>query len=108
MTDTVQREIDLPCAPDEAWEYIIDPAWLGEDGNLEAVPGAEGKVIDDGEERFLLVEEVEPAQRLVFRWASFGDPPSRVEIELAPFDTGTRIKITEMPINVRAQALVSV
>ena len=69
---------------------------------IEAVPGAEGKVIDDGEDRFLLVEEVEAARRLVFRWASFGDPPSRVEIELAPFGAGTRIKITEMPINARA------
>jgi uncharacterized protein YndB with AHSA1/START domain len=108
MTDTVQREIDLPCAPNEAWEYIIDPAWLGDNGNLEAVPGAEGEVIDDGKDRFLLVEEVEPAKRLVFRWASFDDPPSRVEIELTHLDEGTKIKITEMPINARAQALVSV
>ena len=88
MTDTVEREVDLPCAPDEAWEYIIDSAWLGDDGDMVAVPGAEGKVIDDGDERFLLVEEVEPAKRLVFRWASFGDPPSRVEIELAPSGRG--------------------
>jgi len=108
MTDTVEREVDLPCAPDEAWEYIIDPAWLGDDGAMEAVPGAEGKVIDDGEERFLLVEEVVSSKRLVFRWASFGDPPSRVEIELTPHNEGTKIKITEMPVNVRAQALVSV
>jgi uncharacterized protein YndB with AHSA1/START domain len=108
MSDTVEREVDLPCTPNEAWEYIIDPAWLGDDGDLEAVPGADGKVIDDGEERFLFVEAVEPAKRLVFRWASFGDPPTRVEIELAPIDAGTRIKITEMPINARAQALVSV
>jgi uncharacterized protein YndB with AHSA1/START domain len=90
------------------FQNILDPAWLGDDGNLEAVPGPEGNVVDDGEERFLLVEEVEPAARLVFRWASFGDPPSRVEIQLTPLDEGTRIKITEMPINVRAQALVSV
>jgi uncharacterized protein YndB with AHSA1/START domain len=108
MTETVEREVDLPCAPDEAWEYIIDSAWLGDDGEMEVVPGAEGKVIDDGEERFLLIEEVEPAERLVFRWASFGDPPSRVEIELKPLDEGTKIKITEMPISARAQALVSV
>jgi uncharacterized protein YndB with AHSA1/START domain len=108
MTNTVEREVDLPCAPDQAWECIIDPAWLGDDGILDAVAGAEGKVIDDGEERFLLVEEVEPAKRLVFRWASFGDPPSRVEIELTPLDEGTKIRITEMPINVRAQGLVSV
>lgn len=108
MTDTVEREVDLPCAPDEAWEYVIDSAWLGDDGDVDAVPGAEGKVIDDGEVRFLLIEEVEPAKRLVFRWASFGDPPRRVEIELTPLDEGTKIKITEMPINARAQALVSV
>lgn len=108
MTDTVERAVELPCPPNEAWEYIIDSAWLGDDGNMEAVPGAEGEVIDDGEDRFLLVEEVEPARRLVFRWASFGDPPSRVEIELTPLDEGTKIRITEMPINVRTQALVSV
>jgi len=38
MTDTVYRELDLPCSPSEAWEHVIDPSWLGEDGDLPTTP----------------------------------------------------------------------
>ncbi len=42
MTDTVHRELDLPCSPSEAWEHVIDPSWLGDDGEVPTVPGADG------------------------------------------------------------------
>jgi uncharacterized protein YndB with AHSA1/START domain len=108
MRDIVQREVDIPCPPEEVWEYVTDPAWLGSDGTLDLVPGGEGRVTEAGTVRFITVEEVEPAQRLVFRWASFQDEPSRVEIELEPVTVGTRIVITEVPIGAKAQALVTV
>ena len=40
MTDTVHRELDLPCSPSEAWEHVIDPSWLGDDGDLPLVDAA--------------------------------------------------------------------
>jgi uncharacterized protein YndB with AHSA1/START domain len=75
---------------------------------LDPVPGGEGQITEDGTVRFIAVEEAEPARRLVFRWASFQDEPSRVEIQLEPVTVGTRIVITEMPIGARAQALITV
>ena len=53
---------------------------------------------------YLIVEEVDEENRLVYRWATFAEEPSRVEIELTPTDEGTRISISESPIEVRAEA----
>jgi uncharacterized protein YndB with AHSA1/START domain len=104
MTDTVYRELDLPCSPSEAWEHVIDPSWLGEDGDLPTTPGSDGWISDGGDVRYLIVEEVDEDSRLAYRWASFTDEPSRVEIELTPIAEGTRVTISESPIEVRAQA----
>ena len=104
MTDTVYRELDLPCPPREAWKHVIDPSWLGDDGELPTVPGADGWISDGDDVRYLIVEEVDEENRLVYRWATFADEPSRVEIELTPITEGTRISISESPIEVKAQA----
>jgi len=106
MSDILHREFEVPCTPDEAWSQVLDPSWLGDEGELEPVVGAEGWVCDD-DVKYLLVEEVEPGRRLVFRWASFTDPPSRVEIELAPVIGGTRISIRESPLAAKAQACLA-
>ena len=104
MTDTVHRELDLPCSPREAWSHVIDPSWLGDDGEMPTTPGADGWISDDGDVHFLIVEEVDEENRLVYRWATYHDEPSRVEIELTPIDVGTRISISETPLDVKAQA----
>jgi uncharacterized protein YndB with AHSA1/START domain len=104
MTDTVHREVDLPCSPSEAWEHVIDPTWLGDDGDLPTTPGSDGWISDGDDVRFLIVEEVDEENRLVYRWASFAEEPSRVAIELTPTDEGTRVTISESPIEVRAEA----
>jgi uncharacterized protein YndB with AHSA1/START domain len=104
MTDTVYRELDLPCPPSEAWRHVTDPSWLGDDGEVPTVPGADGWISDGDEIHYLIVEEVDEENRLVYRWATFTDEPSRVEIELTPIAEGTRISISESPIEVRAQA----
>lgn len=106
MNETVHREVDLPCSSEEAWDFVTDPSWLGDEGNIDAVPGAEGWVIDGDETRFILIEEVDEGRRLSYRWASFGEEPTRVEVELTPIDGGTRISISEGPIDVKALALV--
>src|ERR1700679_307723 len=104
MTDTVHREMDLPCSPSEAWEHVIDPSWLGDDGDLPMTPGADGWISDGDDIRDVIVEEVDEENRLVYRWATFAEEPSRVEIELTPIPDGTRISISESPIAVKAQA----
>jgi uncharacterized protein YndB with AHSA1/START domain len=104
MTDTVYRELDLPCSPSEAWEHVIDPSWLGDEGELPTAPGADGWISDGGDVHYLIVEEVDEEHRFVYRWATFADEPSRVEIELTPTSEGTRISISESPIAVTARA----
>jgi hypothetical protein len=104
MTDTVYRELDLPCTPREAWEHVIDPSWLGDDGDVPMEPGADGWISEGDEIHYLIVEEVDEENRFVYRWATFADEPSRVEIELTPTGEGTRITISESPIEVKAQA----
>ena len=104
MTDTVHRELDLPCSPHEAWEHVIDPSWLGDDGELPTTPGSEGWISEGDDVHYLIVEEVDEENRLVYRWATFAEEPSRVEIELTPTSEGTHISISESPIEVRAQA----
>ncbi|MGD0692476.1 MAG: SRPBCC domain-containing protein [Acidimicrobiales bacterium] len=104
MTDTVYRELDLPCSPSEAWEQVTDPSWLGDDGELPTTPGADGWISEGDDVRYLIVEEVDEENRLVYRWATFAEEPSRVEIELTPIPAGTRITISESPIEARARA----
>ncbi len=104
MTETVYRELDLPCSPSEAWQHVTDPSWLGDDGDVPTVPGGDGWISDSDDVHYLIVEEVEEENRLVYRWATFADEPTRVEIELTPTPVGTRISISESPIAARAQA----
>jgi uncharacterized protein YndB with AHSA1/START domain len=98
MNETVTTEVELDIPPEEAWEHIIDPSWLGDEGRIIAEPGAEGEVIEDGELRVLVVEEVAEPDRFAFRWATFNEPPSRVEIEIIESDGGSRVIITETPL----------
>src|ERR1039457_7707462 len=104
MTDTVHRELELPCSPREAWEHVIDPSGLGDDGELPTTPGSDGWISDGDEVRYLIVEEVDEENRLVYRWATFAQEPSRVEIELTPTPDGTRISASESPIEGTARA----
>ena len=107
MSDILYREFEVPCTLDEAWDHVVDPTWLGDEGELEPREGAEGWVLSDGDVKYLLVEEAQEARRLVYRWASFSDVPSRVEIELAPGVDGTRISISESPLAANAQACLA-
>jgi uncharacterized protein YndB with AHSA1/START domain len=55
-------------------------------------------VVDlDGTVRRLVVEEVTPGHRLVWRWwdESTADPASRVEIALVPAPDGTTVRVRE-------------
>jgi uncharacterized protein YndB with AHSA1/START domain len=104
MRDILHHVVELPCPVEEAWECILDPSWLGDEGDLDAEVGGEGWVRDSDDTKYLYVEEVIEGERLVYRWASFTDEPSRVEIELSPTREGTRIEIIESPLQATMRA----
>ncbi len=92
----VQREIVVPAPVEEVWSALTEPErleeWFANDVELDLEPGGVGTFRwDDGDERHAVVEEVVPERRFAFTW----DDESRVEIELAEVETGTRVLVTE-------------
>jgi uncharacterized protein YndB with AHSA1/START domain len=79
----VARDITIDGDPDEVWEALNDPEllaeWLGDDG-------------------LALVEEAEPAERLVLWLCEEDEPGSRVELRLVAVPEGTRVTVTEAPV----------
>ena len=107
--DAIEREVTVPAAPDEVWSAVTESdevsAWFGADAQLEVRPGGRGVFRwPDGTERHILVEEVEPARKLSFRWLPFqrtpnGEtvtlPSTRVVITLDEVPGGTRVRVVE-------------
>ena len=98
----VEREVELPSEPDEAWEAVADPErlgdWLGGDVDFDSVPGGDFHIsFEDGEERSGFVEELDPdAHRFAFWWRRPDDDVStRVEISLDETDDGTLVRVVE-------------
>ena len=98
MRDILHRTVELPCPVEETWGIVLDPSWLGDEGEMNATEGGEGWVREGDETRWMLIEEVVEGERLTYRWASFSDEPSRVEITLSPTNDGTRVDIVESPL----------
>ena len=86
----VTREIVLPVPRERAWELVTEPEelreWLADDVEFEPQEGAPMRA----DERDGVVEVVDEAERIVFRW---GD--SRVEWRLDDAPGGTRFTVTE-------------
>jgi uncharacterized protein YndB with AHSA1/START domain len=101
--ETVERHVTLPTVPEEAWALLTDPddlaAWLGREVALDPTPGAAGTVVDDdGTRRRLVVDEVDAARRLSWRWWTDDGgtrEASRVEITLTPTEDGTLVRVVE-------------
>ena len=74
----VTREVVLEAPLDEVWEALTDPGQLEE------------WFSEDGEERELVVEEVETRRRVTYTWDE-----GRVAIVVEEIDTGTRVVVTE-------------
>jgi len=90
------------------WGALVDPAslsaWFGATAELEPRRGGPVRFrLPDGTERRGIVEEADPARRLVFRWrrvdagALPGAGPSVVSFELSAEGDGTRLTVTESP-----------
>jgi uncharacterized protein YndB with AHSA1/START domain len=89
----VEREIELPAPPDEAWESVTDAEWLGGEAEIDLVPGGDLRI----GEREGWVEEVEPGERLSFWWRLPEEQvATRVEITLTETEEGgTLIRVVE-------------
>ncbi|HEY6762818.1 MAG TPA: SRPBCC domain-containing protein [Baekduia sp.] len=100
----VRRETVLDAPRDQVWSLMADPdglaTWLADDVDLDAVePGASGTVTENGEERFVTVEEVEEGRRVALSWCAPGGDPSLVELTLDDVEDGrTRMVIVELPL----------
>jgi uncharacterized protein YndB with AHSA1/START domain len=92
----VEREIVVPEAPDEVWEALTEPErleeWFATEVELDVREGGEGIFRwGDGDERRVVVRELEEAERLVLDWEEGGS----VAIELRPAETGTLVRVVE-------------
>jgi uncharacterized protein YndB with AHSA1/START domain len=93
----VEREVELPVGPEEAWEAVADPErlgeWLGGEAEIDLVPGGDLRIGD----REGWVEEVVPGERLSFWWRLPDEElATRVEISLTETeDGGTLVRVVE-------------
>ena len=73
--DDSNQTVVIEADPETVWDAIVDGGWL-----------------DDDREKF--VETVEEHRRMVWWWGN-DDGFSRVEVELVPAVSGTRVIVTE-------------
>lgn len=94
---SVRREIDLPVPRERAWELLCAPEeWLADDAALEPEPGGEVRADwADGVRREGVVQEVEPLERLAFRWWGPDGEAADVEWRLVDAVAGTRVIVSE-------------
>jgi uncharacterized protein YndB with AHSA1/START domain len=100
---TVTRELDLDIEADELWSLVSDgdrwADWLVGSADVAVVDGGGGTVVDDdGTNREVLVERVDPGRAVRFTWWPTGGPDccSTVELVLVPRHTGSRLRVTEV------------
>jgi uncharacterized protein YndB with AHSA1/START domain len=94
---TVRREIVLPVPRERAWELLCEPAeWLADEAALDPEPGGEVRAAwADGEVREGVVQEVDPGERIRFRWWDEDAAGSDVEWRLEDVVAGTRVVVVE-------------
>ena len=109
---SVQRSIEVEAEPDAVWELHRRrrraSRWFGGPTTLDPRPGGTGRFVEPGgTHRSARVDEAVPGRRLTWTWTAgdpddhFGDDDgdtTRVEIDLSPCPTGTRVTVTETPV----------
>jgi uncharacterized protein YndB with AHSA1/START domain len=93
----VERELFVDSPPDEVWDALTDPErleeWFANDVVFDPTLGGRATFRwANGEVREALVEDIEPARRLVLRWL---DDDGLVWLELAPAGSGTTLRVVE-------------
>lgn len=91
-----------------SWQALTEPQtaarWVGGSGTLDLrSEGSRSVLIEpDGTVRHVLVEQVEPTERLVLRWwtdRGLATEPSIVEVVLSDTDGGTAVTVTETALS---------
>lgn len=103
MTDSIERELELPVDLDALWRAVTDPVmlrtWLADEISWELEPGGDARFVVEGEPRDGWVEEVHAPEhgeaRLSFWWQAEGEPVSRVALELTETPEGSRLLVLE-------------
>ncbi len=114
--DQIQRSLELDVEAGELWRLMTDSdelaTWLGDEVDIDMVPGGGGRVLDDEIERDVLVEQVVDGERISWRWWPRDEPgaASRVELVITARPGGTRLEITETliapPVSAHARLAV--
>jgi uncharacterized protein YndB with AHSA1/START domain len=91
MEPVVERELVLPAEPEEVWESLTEPSWLGDDAHVELEPAGEVRA----GRRSGFVESADPPRGLAFWWSAEGEEATRVEIALERVAEGTRLTVVE-------------
>ncbi|WP_086819362.1 SRPBCC domain-containing protein [Allokutzneria sp. NRRL B-24872] len=105
-TDRIERELVINAPVEKVWSAITESdqivKWLGDFAEIDLKPG--GRLVFGWAEhgRFnAVIDEVEPASRLVYRWTTeegaevTDGNATRVEYTLAPEGSGTRLRLVE-------------
>jgi uncharacterized protein YndB with AHSA1/START domain len=87
----IERELVVPEEPEQVWETLSEPEWLGEDASIDLRPNGDVRAGD----RTGFVEEADAPRRLTFWWCTEGEESTRVELELLPDADGTRVRVVE-------------
>jgi uncharacterized protein YndB with AHSA1/START domain len=111
MTPSIRREALFAVSPTEVWRALTDPTalaeWFANDVELDARPGGAGVFRwSDGSERHATVELVDPERELGFSWRDEHGRMTRVRLTLDAEADGTRLTVSETPVEPRAAALV--
>jgi uncharacterized protein YndB with AHSA1/START domain len=110
QADAMEKVQDFPVSPEELWQAVSEAdqlaAWLGDAVELDVRPGGHGTVVDDGELRRVVIDDVEDGRRLSFTWwperhdeprhgHALAGVPTQVELEVIPVDGGSRLIVRE-------------
>ncbi|MGH8993643.1 MAG: SRPBCC domain-containing protein [Acidimicrobiia bacterium] len=123
MTARVERSVVVRAPADAVWRALVDggqlSAWFGDDAELDAFPGGQLAVSEDGRRRRAVVVDIEVGRRLAFRWLP--DTPrlgfvwrpddlpagtsGEVELTLTEMPGGTLVHVVETAPTHRSAAL---
>jgi uncharacterized protein YndB with AHSA1/START domain len=97
----ITRTIDTDLDAGELWSLVADgdgwTEWMVDGADVDVEPGAHGTVVDDGAERDVRIDHVEPDHRVAFTWWPTGRPDqaSSVELVVIAAPSGSRLHVTE-------------
>ena len=106
----IERVAEFPVPAAALWSALSDAdqlaAWLGDELELDVRPGGCGRIVEDGEVRRVVVDDVVDGERLSFTWwaeqpdhrragTTLAGPPTRVEFVVEPTAAGSRLIVRE-------------